>query len=186
MKIVAFAGASNKNSINKTFVTSIAKYYKEADDSIEILDLHDFEMPIYSYDKEAEMGIPQLAFDFASKIDRADFLLISLAEHNGTYTSAYKNILDWVSRIPDRKLFNGKPIFLLATSSGEMGGSTVLNAAVNSMTSDGAEILASFSLPEFHNNFEEGKGIINPSLRSQLEAKVRKTKRILAERSAKG
>ncbi|MNN77698.1 hypothetical protein D3C81_1941850 [compost metagenome] len=63
-----------------------------------------------------------------------------------------------------------------------MGGSTVLNAAVNRITWDGADILDSFSLPEFHKNFEEGKGITNPTLRSQLEAKVRKTKRALAEK----
>lgn len=182
MKILAFAGTSNKNSINKTFVTSTSKYYKEADDSVELLDLNHFEMPIYSYDKEVELGIPQLAHDFAAKMDAADFLLISLAEHNGSYTSAYKNIVDWVSRIPNRKTFNGKPVFLLATSPGPMGGSTVLNAAVNRITWDGADILDSFSLPEFHKNFEEGKGITNPTLRSQLEAKVRKTKRALAEK----
>ncbi len=182
MKILAFAGTSNKNSINKTFVTSTAKYYKEADDSIELLDLNHYEMPIYSYDKEVEQGIPQLAYDFAAKMDAADFLIISLAEHNGSYTTAYKNIVDWVSRIPSRKLFNGKPVFLLATSPGPLGGATVLNAAVNRISWDGAEILESFSLPEFHKNFEEGKGIINPVLRNQLEAKVRKTKRILAEK----
>lgn len=184
MKIVAFAGTSNRNSINKIFVTSTSKYYKEADDTVEILDLNEYEMPIYSHDKEMESGIPTLAFDFAAKMDAADFLLISLAEHNGSYTSAYKNIVDWVSRIPNRKLFNSKPVFLLATAPGPMGASTVLNTAVNRITWDGADILDSFSLPEFHKNFEEGKGIIDTTLRSQLEAKVRKTKRALAEKLA--
>jgi len=48
MKIIAFAGSNSANSINKKLITSVSKYYKEADDIIEILDLNDYEMPIYS------------------------------------------------------------------------------------------------------------------------------------------
>ncbi|MNL82295.1 hypothetical protein D3C87_2096420 [compost metagenome] len=66
-----------------------------------------------------------------------------------------------------------------------MGGSTVLNTAVNRITWDGAEVLDSFSLPEFGNNFESGKGVTNIQHRSKLEAKVRATKRALKERTAK-
>jgi hypothetical protein len=33
--------------------------------SVEILDLNDYEMPIFSTDKEAASGIPTLATDFA-------------------------------------------------------------------------------------------------------------------------
>src|SRR5690606_3511322 len=47
---------------------------------------------------------------------------------------------------------------------------------------DGAEVLEDFSLPEFSQNFEEGKGVTNILFRSQLEAKVRKTKRILKQK----
>ncbi|MFD2905174.1 NADPH-dependent FMN reductase [Sphingobacterium anhuiense] len=185
MKILAFAASNSRNSINKTFVTSVSKYYKEVDDVIDILDLNDYEMPLYSIDREIESGIPQLALDFASKIDESDFLLISIAEYNGSYNVGYKNIIDWVSRIAGRKTFNGKPVFLLATSPGPMGGSTVLNTAVNRITWDGAEVLDSFSLPEFGNNFENGKGVTNIQHRSKLEAKVRATKRALKERTAK-
>lgn len=182
MKILALAATSNKNSINKKFVTSVSKYYKEATDVVEFLDLNDYEMPIYSFDRETNEGIPYPAHAFAAKMDEADFLLISLAEHNGTYTAAYKNIIDWVSRIPNRKLYNDKPVFLLATSPGPMGGATVLNAAVNRISWDGAVVLDHFSLPEFGKNFEDGKGVIDVTLRSQLESKVRKTKRSLADR----
>ncbi|MBP3942725.1 NAD(P)H-dependent oxidoreductase [Sphingobacteriaceae bacterium WQ 2009] len=181
MNILAFAASNSSQSINKKFVTSVSKYYKEPEDVIEILDLNDYEMPLFSIDRELSEGIPQAAKDFATKIDCADFLLISLAEHNGSYCAAYKNIIDWVSRIPGRKLFNSKPVFLLATSPGAMGAATVLNTAVNRITWDGANVLDSFSLPSFKDNFEEGKGVINMNMRAELEAKVRKTKRSLKE-----
>jgi hypothetical protein len=35
-----------------------------------VLDLNDYEMPIYSMDKEAESGIPQLATDFITNWNR--------------------------------------------------------------------------------------------------------------------
>ncbi|MCA5005500.1 NADPH-dependent FMN reductase [Sphingobacterium bovistauri] len=182
MKILAFGASNSSKSINKKLVTSVSKYYKEADDIKEILDLNDFVMPVFSVDLEAEIGIPQQALDFAAKIDWADFILISYAENNGNYNACYKNIIDWVSRIKGRKIFNGKPVFLLATSPGARGGQSVLSIATARLPFDGADVLDTFSLPEFNKNFEEGKGITDMLLRSQLEAKVRKTKRTLKEK----
>ena len=182
MNILVFGASSSSTSINKKFATSVSKYYKELEDQKDIIDLNDYEMPIFSTDREREEGIPALAHDFAAKIDWADLILISFAEHNGSYSAAYKNIIDWVSRIPNRKVFNGKSLFLLATSPGARGGQSVLDTAAGRIPFDGGEVLDTFSLPEFHKNFEDGKGVTNPLLRSQLEAKVRKTKRSMAEK----
>lgn len=186
MKILAFGASNSSDSINKKLATSVSKYYKEKEDIVEIIDLNDFEMPLYSKDREQTLGIPEAATRFADKIDAADFLIISFAENNGNYTVAYKNLTDWTSRIKGRKIYNGKPVFLLATSQGARGGQSVLEIATKRVPFDGADVLETFSLPEFNNNFEEGKGIITPLLRSQLEAKVRKTKRLLQEKLAKG
>lgn len=182
MKILAFAASNSSTSINKQFVSSVSKYYKEVDDEIDIIDLRDYELPLFSPDLEREQGIPSQAIAFAEKIDWADFILISYAEHNGNYSACYKNITDWVSRIKGRKLFNNKPVFLMATSNGARGGQSVLAIASQRLPWDGAEVIETFSLPEFSKNFEAGKGVINGLLRSQLEAKVRKTKRLMAER----
>jgi chromate reductase len=57
MNILAFAGSNSRQSINRKFVTSVSKYYKEADDTVEILDLNDYAMPIFSVDLEKEEGI---------------------------------------------------------------------------------------------------------------------------------
>ncbi len=184
MKILVFGASNSSDSINKKFATSVSKYYKEKEDSIEVIDLNDFEMPLFSKDKEREIGLPNEALHFAEKIDNSDLILISFAENNGNYNVGYKNLVDWTSRIKGRKIYNGKPVFLLATSQGKRGGQSVLQIATERMPFDGAEVLETFSLPEFHINFEEGKGVTTPLLRSQLEAKVRKTKRLMAERLA--
>jgi NAD(P)H-dependent FMN reductase len=69
-------------------------------------------MPIYSADREIESGVP-LAIDFFEKLGSADLILISMAEHNGAYSAAFKNIFDWTSR-HNNKLFQQKPMLLMA------------------------------------------------------------------------
>jgi NAD(P)H-dependent FMN reductase len=76
MKVIAFAGSNSKNSINKKLAIYAAKQFKNAE--VEILDLNDFELPLFSVDREKEMGHPQLAQDFLNKISSSDLLVVSL------------------------------------------------------------------------------------------------------------
>ena len=48
-KIIAFAGSSSKQSINKQLITFTSTLFKNFES--EILDLNDYEMPIYSVDR---------------------------------------------------------------------------------------------------------------------------------------
>ena len=102
MKLLAFAASSSSTSINKQLARYAASLVTGA--TSEILDLNDFEMPLFSEDKEREIGQPEQAKNFLAKLGQADAIIISFAEHNGTYTAAYKNIFDWTSRI-EQKIF---------------------------------------------------------------------------------
>ena len=156
-KIIAFGASSSKTSINKQLATYTANLFENV--SVEVLDLNDYEMPIFSVDKEKENGIHPLAKEFYTKIGSADLLIISLAEHNGNYSSAFKNILDWTSRI-NAKTFQEKPVLLLATSPGARGGSSVLEIANQRFPFQGAVVKGSFSLPSFNDNFDSTKAEI--------------------------
>jgi len=164
-KIIAFGGSSSKQSINKQLATYAAGLFPNT--YVEILDLNDYEMPVFSVDKEKELGVHPLAQAFYDKIGSADFLVVSLAEHNGAYSSAFKNTLDWASRI-NNKTFQQKPMLLLATSPGARGGATVLDIATKRFPFQGADLKGSFSLPTFYENFDAVNGIINPELKAQL------------------
>lgn len=170
IKILAFGASNSSDSINKQLAHYAALQFPDA--VVELLDLNDYEMPIYSKDREKSGGIPPLAHNFYQKIGAADMIVISFAENNGNYTTAFKNILDWMSRI-NGKTFQEKPMLLLATSPGARGGSTVLDIAVKRMPFQGGVVKGSFSLPSFHENFEIGTGITNPDLNAQLAAIIR-------------
>lgn len=143
---------------------------------VEVLDLNNYEMPLFSIDKQVGEGIHNLATEFASKIDEADLVVISLAEYNGTYSSAFKNIFDWVSRIPNRKMFNDTKVFSSSTSPGPRGAKTVIENAKEVFPHHGAEVIADFSLPSFGENFDEKEGIKNEEKRAELEEKINKIK----------
>jgi chromate reductase, NAD(P)H dehydrogenase (quinone) len=179
MKIFAFAASNSRQSVNKKLLQFVCGYFKEAE--TELADLNSYEMPIYSADRERETGIPQAAIDFAAKIDAADCLIISFAEHNGAYTAAFKNIFDWVSRIPGRKAFGDKPMLLTATSPGARGGAGVLDLAQKRMPFSGGRVLGVFSLPSFNNNFSENTGITNEEYHRQLEAVISSVKQQLRQ-----
>lgn len=151
--VIALGGSNSKNSINKALATYAANRIDGA--SVEVLDLNNFDLPMYGIDHETEHGIPNDAHRMASLIDGADGLVISLAEHNGSYSVAFKNVFDWMSRI-DKGVWKNKPMLLMATSPGKRGGASVLNAAKTSFPHLGGNIVAHFSLPLFHQVFENG------------------------------
>jgi len=107
--------------------------------SKELIDISKMDLPIYSVDTEKEIGIHSIALEFAAKIDNTDFI------------------------------FNRKPMLLMATSPGARGGLTVLESAKSLFPRYGADIKASFSLPEYNKNFDVEKGITNPELLEHLE-----------------
>lgn len=171
MKIIAFAGSPSKNSINKKLATYAAHLFQNA--TVEVLDLNDYEMPLFTVDIEKIIGQHPTAKAFLDKIAEADFLVVSLAENNGNYSAAFKNIFDWCSRI-NVKVFQQKPMLLMATSDGKRGGATVLEIATNAFPRYGADIKATFSLPLFYENFDIEKGkITNEELDNQLKEIVK-------------
>jgi chromate reductase len=166
MKIIAFGGSPSKNSINKKLATYTASLFENAE--VEVLDLNDYEMPLFSVDVEVVIGQHPLAKAFLEKIASADFIVLSLAENNGNYSVAFKNIFDWCSRI-NGKVFQQKPMLLMATSDGKRGGASVLEIAKNALPRYGADIKGVFSLALFYDNFDMEIGkISNAELDGQL------------------
>ncbi len=167
-KIVAIAGSNSKKSINKKLASYAAQ--KTANAEAIVADLNDFNLPLYSIDTEQEGGIPSAAHDLNNLIASADGIVVSLAEHNGSYAAAFKSAYDWVSRI-DMKVWKDKPMLLMATSPGPRGGASVLATAKAGFPYAGAQIVADFSLPSFFDNFSEA-GISNSELSAKLDLAI--------------
>lgn len=177
MRVLAFGASAARASINKTFAHYTARQLGAGE--LNLADLSTLNLPLYTTDVEAEQGIPQAVKDFYAEIAAADLLVISLAEHNGTYTTAFKNLFDWLSR-HESKNFANKPMLLLSTSPGGRGGKGVMEAALVRFPIHGARIVASFSLPNFGTNFSAETGIANAELAAEYAAALAAARAALA------
>jgi len=169
MNILAFGASNSNKSINSRFADWASKQVGDAD--VTFVDLNDYEMPIYSVDREKSEGVPELAEEFKQLMRDADGILISFAEYNGSYTAAFKNIFDWVSRL-EKPIWLNKPMFLLATSPGGRGAIGVLSDALKKFPYQGAIVAGSFSLPNFKDNFNDSQGITDSALLEEFKKQL--------------
>lgn len=166
-RVIAFGASSSRKSINKRLATYIASLIKDSE--IEILDLNDFELPLFSVDREIEIGYPPPIEEFIKKISGADLILISFAEHNGSYTVAYKNLYDWCSRL-NKNLYRTKRFILFSTSPGFGGAKRVLKRATEDISRFGGIVLGTLSIPSFNHNFDTATNkLINRELDIELK-----------------
>ncbi len=179
MKIIAFGASTSSKSINKQFAHYAAL---QMGDDVQMLDLNDFEMPIFSVDREEADGYPEEANEFLDIIGEADLLVISMTEHNGAYSAAFKNILDWTSRVQN-DVFQNKPVLLLSTSPGGFGGGNSMQLALTRFPKHAANIIAHFSLPKFGENFNNG--ITDAELKAKFEETLETAKKALHLDSAR-
>lgn len=163
-KIITIGASTSKKSINKI----LAEYTGELITEINLLkiNLNDYEMPIFSIDIETENGVPNEAKELNELFNEADGFIVSFAEHNGAYSSGFKNIFDWISRI-NGKVWRNKPMLLLATSPGPRGGQTVLDIALGRFPFMGGQIIGNMAVPSFFDNFKDGE-LVNNELKLNL------------------
>ncbi|MFY0644649.1 MAG: NAD(P)H-dependent oxidoreductase [Bacteroidia bacterium] len=166
--IIAFGASTSGNSINKQLAAYAAK---QTGLQFKMLDLNDFELPLYSIDKENDTGFPQKLVEFHQLIKEADGIIISFAEHNGAVTAAYKNLHDWISRL-ERTAWAYKNMLLLSTSPGQGAAQSALAYAQKSFGISKAIIGGNYSLPSFYQNFDVTDGIKNPELKAAFQEQI--------------
>lgn len=162
MKILAFGASNHSHSINAAFANFAAERFKakfQPDVEIQSLDINDYEMPIYSLDREQADGVHELAQAFFAKIGAADSLIISFAEYNGSYSSAWKNIHDWMSRIK-AEIYQGKPMVALAATPGPRAGAGVLQAFAQAAPFFGADVRGQVGVGRWSEAFDPEQGTL--------------------------
>lgn len=126
-KLIAFAGSTRTDSINKKLVKAAVKGAEKAGADVTYIELRDYPLPLYDGDLEAGEGYPENASKLKKLFQEADGLLISSPEYNSAYSAVLKNTIDWISRPSADDEGNppaiaGKKVSLMATSPGALGG----------------------------------------------------------------
>jgi len=153
-KVLAFAGSNSSKSINFELLNYVSNRIQGH--KVKIQQFQQYELPIYSADREIEKGIPVNVKIINRIIAEHDALVLAVNEHNGHVSAYFKNMFDWLSRL-DRNFLAGKKILLISTSTGKRGAASALEYTKGILPRFGGEVIESFSLPSFRDNFKDGK-----------------------------
>ena len=159
--ILATAGSNSTTSINFQLV----KYTVSLLDSREtdLVELVKTEFPMYGEDLEKARGIPEAILQLKNRIQDSSGIILSVNEHNGNPSAFFKNILDWLSR-SERRFFADRPVLLMSASGGKRGAASSRSVVEQMIARFGGRVVATFSLPGYHENFKPGSGIQAPGL----------------------
>ena len=114
-------GSLRKGSINKALEGALAKRLEAAGADTNIIDLNDFELPLFHGDLKTPPKLAALAQAMAD----CDGIIIISPEYNGGLPPLLKNAIDWTSTF-GREHLDG-PIYAIASCSpGPMSGIMVM------------------------------------------------------------
>ena len=117
MKVLAICGSLRQNSWNRKLLTLAGEVLKKQGAEVEEFDLAP--PPMYNGDVEAK-GLPDSAIALRDAIKKADAVVITSPEYNGSMSSAIKNAMEWASRLPENVL-RDEVFFVMGTGPGRSG-----------------------------------------------------------------
>jgi chromate reductase len=111
-----FVGSLAKESINRKLSRALVRL---APADLEMREISYAELPLYSYDYDADY--PPAARAFKEAIASADAVLFVTPEYNRSVPGALKNAIDWASRPYGQNSFTRKPSAVIGASIGRIG-----------------------------------------------------------------
>jgi chromate reductase, NAD(P)H dehydrogenase (quinone) len=115
-KIIGLSGSLRQASYN-TAALMAAQAMAPDDVTITLADLSG--VPIYNDDDRAK-GLPASVTTLAKRISEADAVMIATPEYNYSVPGMLKNVIDWLSKVPEQP-FKDKPMAILGASMGAFG-----------------------------------------------------------------
>ena len=128
--LLIFAGSARQGAFSKQLAAAATTLVAGEGGKLTLIDLADFEVPLYNADIETTSGIPQPVIDFRRLIASHDGVMIATPEYNGFVTPLLLNMLCWASRPSPSddfgSVFHVRPVRLMASSPGRLGGVRVV------------------------------------------------------------
>ena len=111
-----FVGSLSKASINRKLARALVRL---APKELQSREIPFADLPLYSYDSDADYPLPARALKDA--IAAVDAVLFVTPEYNRSIPGGLKNAIDWASRPYGQNSFTRKPTAVIGTSPGKIG-----------------------------------------------------------------
>jgi chromate reductase len=117
MRILAVSGSLRERSFN----TSLLRAALEAAPEGVELELWEGIGDLPLYDEDLETDVPESARRLRNDWAKADAILFSTPEYNGSVPGGLKNAVDWASRPRLEAVLHNKPVAVVGASTGQFG-----------------------------------------------------------------
>ena len=180
MKILVFAGSTRQQSFNRRLAAVAAEAAHIEGAQATLLELADFEIPMYHADLEAR-GTPADVIRLKEIMDAHPAWIIVTPEYNGSYTGLLKNTLDWASSpvaghpvfADGSRPFAGKVVGMLSASNGALGGLRAQSHLAPLLINLGSWLAPrQYALPRAASAFGEQGQLTDPAQQAQVQAVV--------------
>ena len=176
-RILVLSGSTRSASFNKKLAAAAAAVLRSHTDDVALIDLADFEAPLYNGDDEEAHGVPAPMSELKTLFANAQALVIACPEYNGFMPPLLVNTFSWLSR-PENgensKAFTGKTAVIMAASPGGLGGIRVMPRLRDSLAELGVTVLPGYVTVKSAFNAFDSDGMLKEeadanSLNAQME-----------------
>jgi len=108
------SGSGRTASMNRKLLTAMAHIFTDLGATVKIIDLNDYDMPIYNGDYEEANGVPDAAKKLIAALTACDGVFIATPEYNGCIPALLKNTIDWTTRIGLEQF--SRPIYAIGSA----------------------------------------------------------------------
>lgn len=176
-RILIVPGSARSQALSKRLAGAALTAVERAAGGATLIDLAEFDLPLYHADLEAREGLPQAAQPLQGLIAGHDALLIASPEYNGSITPLLVNTLDWCSRVDPTNasgsglaIFADKPAALVGSSPGAFGGLRALIHLRDLLGYLGMIVIPQqMTVPRAHQAFDADGGLLDQTQRARLD-----------------
>jgi NAD(P)H-dependent FMN reductase len=182
-RILAFAASARRESVNRKFLAVAVEATRAAGGEVTLIDLNEFELPLYHGDLEETRGMPPNALRLNGLIREHGGLLIASPEYNSMITPLLKNTVDWCSRADDNP-FDGKVAAIVSASPGPYGGVLSLRMAQLLLLGLGCHVLpGKVALPRADQAFDPQGRLTDGNAVRSVQTLVARLVQVLARQA---
>ncbi|BES73392.1 NADPH-dependent FMN reductase [Marinobacter nanhaiticus D15-8W] len=179
LRILFIAGSTRTGSFNAQLAERAAHTAEQRGDvTVTLINLADYDMPLYNGDLEKEKGLPEAAKKLKQQFRTHHGFCLASPEYNSTISPLLINALHWISRPetqdePGLVAFKGKVAGLLAASPGGFGGMRGLVPLRMMLGNIGVHVIPTqLAVPQANNAFDESGAFKEESWQQRLEVLV--------------
>lgn len=154
-KLLGISGSLRAGSFNSIVLTSLSEAIADKA-ALTVFPLGD--LPLYNQDLDTETP-PAAVVAFRAAIGESDGVVIASPEYNHGMSGVIKNALDWASRPYGVAKLIGKPVYVITSSPGAVGGARAQAQLNETLAGIGARtVLRPQSvIPAVHEKIVDGK-----------------------------